>query len=66
MTTHQQLREMSRILTQHGKDLRDFAERARERSSKLRDSAVRAKLSGDDNKANAKAARERQDRDPQA
>ena len=61
MATPKQLREMSRILTKYGQDLREDAERARERCRMLRDSADRAKLSGDANRAHAKAARDRQD-----
>ena len=61
MATPKELRETSRILTKHGKDLREDAARARERSHKLRELADRAKLSGDANHAHAKAARDRQD-----
>jgi hypothetical protein len=56
-----ELRELSRILTKHAKDLRENAEDARERSRRLREIAGRAKLSGDTKHAHAKAARERQD-----
>ena len=52
---------MSRILTKHGQDLREDAERALERSRKLRGSAHRAKLSGDAHHAHAKGAQDRQD-----
>ena len=61
MATTKELREMSRILTQHGKDVRDIAERARKRSRTAGERADRAKLSGDANHAHAKAARDRQD-----
>ena len=61
MATPKELRETSQILTKHGKDLREDAARARERSHKLRELADRAKLSGDANHAHAKAARDRQD-----
>ena len=44
---------MSRILMKHGKDLREDAARARERSHKLREIADGAKLSGDANHAHA-------------
>jgi hypothetical protein len=61
MATLKELREMSLVLTRHGKDVRENAERARERSRKLRERAHQAKLSGDANHAHAKAARRRQD-----
>jgi hypothetical protein len=55
-----ELRETSRILTKHAKEVRDDANRARERFQKLREIAERAKLSGDARHAHAKAARSRQ------
>jgi hypothetical protein len=61
MATPKELREMSQVLTRHGKEVRDIAKRARERSRMLRERADRAKLSGDANHAHAKAARDRQD-----
>ncbi|MGO9997043.1 MAG: hypothetical protein ACLPKW_04720 [Acetobacteraceae bacterium] len=61
MATPKELHEMSRILMKHGKDLREDAARARERSHKLREIADGAKLSGDANHAHAQAARHRQD-----
>jgi hypothetical protein len=61
MATPKGLRELSRILTEHVKDLREDAEHARERSRKLREVAGRAKLSGDANHTHAMAACHRQD-----
>ena len=60
MATPKELREMSQVLTRHGKEVRDIAKRARERSRMLRERADRAKLSGDARHAHAKAARSRQ------
>ena len=56
MATPQRLRETSRILTKHAKEVRDDANRARERFQKLREIAKRAKLSGDARHAHAEAA----------
>jgi hypothetical protein len=61
MATPQQLRETSRILTKHAKNVRHDADRARERFQKLREIADRAKLSGEARHAHAEAARHRQD-----
>jgi hypothetical protein len=61
MATPQQLRETSRILTKHAKEVRGDADRARERFKKLQEIAARAKLSGDARHAHADAARRRQD-----
>ena len=55
------LRETSRILRKHAKDVRRDADLARERSKKLREIADRAKLSGDAKHAHAEAASRRQD-----
>ena len=55
MATPKELREMSQVLTKHGQDLREDAERARDRYEELREIADRAKLSGDANHAHAKA-----------
>ena len=51
MATAKQLREMSEVLTKHGQDLRENAERAQERSAKLRERADSAKLSSNANTA---------------
>ena len=52
----------AQVLIKHGQRLREDAERAVERFHKLREMADRAKLSGDDHKARAEAARSRQDK----
>ena len=59
MATFQQLRETSRIQRKHAQNVRDDAQRARERSNALREIASRAKLSGDAKQAHAEAARRR-------
>jgi hypothetical protein len=61
MATPEELRETSRILRKHAQNVRDDADRARERSNALREIAARAKLSGDARHAHAEAARRRQD-----
>jgi hypothetical protein len=61
MATPEELRETSRILRKHAQNMRDDADRARERSNALREIAARAKLSGDARHAHAEAARRRQD-----
>jgi hypothetical protein len=61
MATPKDLRETSRILRKHAKEVRRDADLARERSKKLREIADRAKLSGDAKHAHAEAARQRQD-----
>jgi hypothetical protein len=61
MVTPKQLRKMSQILTPRGKDVRENAKRAPERSRRLRERADRAKLSAHAKYAHAKAARNCQD-----